>query len=680
MFGLLVAQAVVVALILPLNNIHEDQLKIYFVSFISILILLLSSLNFFLSGQFRFLLNPLLLPLVLIGFWSLLSNGLSMNFYNGFFGAGDRFANTTLLYLSIIFTFIFSTSYLPASYNRKLLSAYMVSIALAALLQILSTYDISPLYKVTPNIFSSGFTNYLAIIEVVLYPLIVMSVISSNSTPIFNFGKAISLSIALKILILLMYAISLASINYFPTTIALTLSIITIVLYRKNLAFKSGQLLAAISMLILVLVLTVLLPLLPIKKIEGKEIFLPYSTSAQITFRSLFNTPYSIVTGNGNGSFGYLYNKYKPADLNATSIWNARFTKSGSEVMDVIVSSGTVGLILFGWLFYELIKLVNLTVQQNLKDKTVLVAGFSILLAFLMMILTNVSVGFFVLLGILLSLLISELKTQASIFRLAKVSIYNNNSANLLSSLSSLLMILIPVFSLYSIYTLVMFISADIATLQASFLQKKGNLALSYQLSHKAAELNPYRDIYHVNLSKSSFLYSDLLITNLSPDNIKDTNKITDLLKISITEAASAAGYNLNTKGTDKYNVSNWEYLATLYSLMGKRIDNSTNHALNALFEAEKLDPSNPLVKFNLATIYMNSGKASETLTYLDKAILLKPDLAILYVKKSEVYETINDLPKAVENYKTALKYTDLGTNDYTHIKTKVDNISSQKY
>src|SRR3989344_2242313 len=77
------------------------------------------------------------------------------------------------------------------------------------------------------------------------------------------------------------------------------------------------------------------------------EIQLSNSTTWSLVKNSISTSPKTAILGSGPGTTGLAYGDIRPADLNKTIVWSLNFDRASSEVANIAIETGIVGLLAF---------------------------------------------------------------------------------------------------------------------------------------------------------------------------------------------------------------------------------------------------------------------------------------------------------------------------------------------
>lgn len=107
---------------------------------------------------------------------------------------------------------------------------------------------------------------------------------------------------------------------------------------------------------------------------------------------------------------------------------------------------------------------------------------------------------------------------------------------------------------------------------------------------------------------------------------------------------------------------------------MTKHSSNQRIEALNCFQKAEKLDPKNPLSKYQKATVLDALERYTEAKAVLEELSQMCPKEAPIHILLGKIYKKIGDLPSAKKHFETAL---DLDPKDTNMVKSLIEKIYS---
>jgi tetratricopeptide (TPR) repeat protein len=193
------------------------------------------------------------------------------------------------------------------------------------------------------------------------------------------------------------------------------------------------------------------------------------------------------------------------------------------------------------------------------------------------------------------------------------------------------------------------------------------NGAQTYADLQKAESLNPYVDLYRVDMSQTNFALANAIAARAKPGkngalnlSAQDRQTIQTLLAQSINEAK--ASVLLSPR-----NARNWEVLASIYRNIDGVAQNALAFSLSAYGQAIQLDPMNPTLRLDVGGIYYITKNYNNAIQYFTDAANLKPDYANAYYNLAIAYRDNNDPVDAlaVANQTVVLLQSNTSSPDY---------------
>jgi tetratricopeptide (TPR) repeat protein len=174
------------------------------------------------------------------------------------------------------------------------------------------------------------------------------------------------------------------------------------------------------------------------------------------------------------------------------------------------------------------------------------------------------------------------------------------------------------------------------------------NATLTYQNLQKAETINPYIDLYRVDLAQINFGLANAIAAQKGPSQASPSGSLTDqdrktiqtLLSQAITEArVSVALSPLSSR--------NWETLASIYRNITGVAQNSITFSLDAYGRAIARDPMNPTLRLNAGGVYYSIKNYELATRFFTDAVNLKPDYANAYYNLAIALRDKGDLANA---------------------------------
>lgn len=417
-----------------------------------------------------------------------------------------------------------------------------------------------------------------------------------------------------------------------------------------------------------------------------KPLILPFETGIQTGFAAISqdtgNVIKSIFLGSGFGTFLSDFTRFKPAAYNANAnLWSFVFFRSSSFALELLATTGLLGLGAFMFLVYKIFKAGSLFLPL----------AVAVIAAFLLPFSFTLIALFFVLLGIFAVVLIHSnpgkfAESEFYLVALRKglfVLKPEGERVNLNDSEKRYSKIL-PIAFFLVILTIVglplfyagRFLVSDL-TFQRSLIAASQNNGLeTYNLQNAAIQMFPYRDIYHRSFSQTNIALANSLASSQAQN--KDASpsaqlqqNITTLIQQSINEGRAAVSISPLTS-------FNWNNLSSIYrSLIGFG-ENADRFAVVTAQQAIALDPNNPQQYVDLGGLFFQLKQYDEAIRQFQIAIQLKQDYANAYYNLGHALEAKNDFPNAVAAYEVVLNLVKDDKENSKKIKAEIDALNKR--
>ncbi|MDO8269735.1 MAG: O-antigen ligase family protein [Candidatus Levybacteria bacterium] len=641
--------------LLFLNQTTEfyEMPKLVFLVVSTMLIAGLWIFSWILKGKVQITRTPLDIPLLLLLGSVLVSTYFSDSRYQSIYGNFPRVHGSAISWVVYILLYFVTVSNLKNMLKIKTFSYVLYGSAVAvALISLLSFFGVYLPFDFarTANFTPSGSTFSTIALLLMLLPLPLLSIVSSN--------KFMPMPIALAVSII--FGVTIALTGSIPTYIALAVVFILCFLITKP--HKNARFRKALPMFLtplVVVALTLVLAYLPfpgnkIQELESaypKEIQLPFSISWKISASAFRDAP---LIGTGPATYLFDFTNYKPLEFNLLEFWNFNFDTAYNEFLQIW---GTLGLL--GLLAAVIVCLVvlnntrrNLSVRHVTEDETfpALVPAFAIgslvgLLLLALHVTTLVS-----LVGTLLVfalLMVSQGRIREKVMSLSmglKASTANDKQFDLLPIIVFVVFVVAAVPVFYQTYTAT---AADYwhrqALLQAT---KSGNLTYTYL--QRAESLNPVIDLYRIDMAQTNFALANAIATQKGPTAENPNGTLTDQDRTTIqTLLSQAINEGRVAVALSPLSARNWEVLAAIYRNITGVAQNALTFSLDAYGRAIQRDPLNPALRISVGGIYYTAGNYDLAIRFFSDAANLKPDNANAYYNLSVALRDKGDLQNA---------------------------------
>ena len=373
------------------------------------------------------------------------------------------------------------------------------------------------------------------------------------------------------------------------------------------------------------------------------------------------------IFGFGQDNFVLAFDKYRSTALNNTQLWSSRFFDSTSELFNILIEQGVLGVLV--WLFF-LGALFYRAFGSKRPDYHGLGALWSVMPAILgAMVLFALypanpvlTLGFWVLLAV----------AGAGLNRADEDIKVKMDDASLPSILSSLAFVVVLVFGLVGGYLLFQKYSGEVYFAQAARLDlsKEENLQAATDLLTRAINTNSHDDRYLNNLGS-------LLLSQVNTE-IKKTSGDQKVIQQRFTNFTDGAIQVAQRMTVDPDNAVGWLNAGTMFeNLIGLRAGADVA-ALDSYRNYTQRAPQDPTGFLRMGSVYLaradlntNAIRTAQTnkqplknekdLTVLinsdyknaesnfKQAVALKPDLATALYNLGVVYERENRLDEATK-------------------------------
>jgi len=355
----------------------------------------------------------------------------------------------------------------------------------------------------------------------------------------------------------------------------------------------------------------------------AQNLRLDYANTRHIALESLKHKP---VVGSGLETFSFAHSLWHDNNFNYSAFWNLRFDKSPSYFLEIIITSGTLGLL--GWLSFVgvLIYLVYKLLAGNKKfakidDQDLFLVflsaslGLGLIFGQIFFAVNTVLLFLFWLVLSLFTVSYSKIfdqekKLSAIINFFARSNKFKNNFFIALMFVC--------------FFGWLIFIGFGARYWIANLFYSKGMNAAIVDDSRaivdikKAAALNPHRYEYDITLSK--------LYLNKGLDDLKNqTDNSVNLVEVRSMFEQSINWGQQAIKTGDKSVVA-YENLSKVYRDVGSYLATANNLAIESLIMAASLEPTNPVLFTEMGKIYFSIGQTEKAAEAYEKSLALKND------------------------------------------------------
>lgn len=608
-----------------------------------------------LKGKVSLSRTPLDVPLLVLLIAVLVSAFFSATRLTAIYGDFPQVNESIIAWAIYILLYFITVTQLRTVRNiRSVLTALYVSGAIVAVVTLLSFFKLYlPFdFAKAPNFTPTGSTFSTIAMMLLLLPLPLVSLLNDDRKYMPVAG-AVVFSILFGLVVILTGSL--------PFSIVLVaLIVITFLISRpqqikRNFGFF---LIPVLTMLVVFFLATFPLPgaLGGIHTLENnfpKEIQLPFPVSWKISASSFRDAPFF---GTGPASYIFNFTAYKPIEYNTLPFWSFSFNAAHDEFLTFL---GTMGI--FGSAALIALSLVILAaarrtlMHQNYEglegeENPVLVIGLALsgIVAVVLLALHSITlVSALVTIFVLAAFMMAQRPVREKLLELSmgiKATTSENRQIDLFPIIIFIVFILLAIPFLFRVSTAVM---ADYYHRQAlNQASKSGTLA--YQYLQKAESLNPYIDLYRVDMAQTNFALANALAAKNGPTKDNPQGSLSDNDKKTIQTLLSQAINEARVSVTlSPRSATNWEVLGSIYRNIAGVAQNALAFSLDAYSNAIQRDPVNPALRVTVGGIYYAAKNYTLATRYFSDAANLKPDYANAYYNLAIALRDGNDLTNA---------------------------------
>lgn len=428
--------------------------------------------------------------------------------------------------------------------------------------------------------------------------------------------------------------------------------------------------LAAVVLIIIGLLIT--LYELFVLKPAGGLLLLPFEVGFQTAFAAISQDTGRVLQGflfgSGFGTFLTDFTRFKqavPFNLD-TTLWSMFFIRSSSFVLELLATTGVIGVASFCFVLFQIIKRVRIKLTR---ENPLFFAMLFVIIASFLLPFSPILQALFILLlalfataeGLLDEQRFFDVELHFVAFKKGIIPLIASplhgltGSAARAEDKSFTRALPVTFFTLFLAAAGIIgffcyrYVYSDIL-FQNSLLAYAANNGLqTYNNQTNAINIFPYRDAYHRIYAQTNLALANNIASQQPRDTAptKETQQtILSLIQQSINSARNATIISPQTS-------LNWQNLSSVYrSLIGFG-KSAEDFAAASSQQAIKLDPNNPQQYINLGGIYYQLARWDDAQQQFQIAINLKPDFANAYYNYGHALESKGDLPNALVYYQS---------------------------
>lgn len=400
-----------------------------------------------------------------------------------------------------------------------------------------------------------------------------------------------------------------------------------------------------------------------------KPLILPFETGFQTAFAAISQDAGRIAQGfffgSGFGTYATDFTRFKQAAYNLNQdLWAFTFFRSSSFVLELLATTGVLGLGAFLFLIIKIFK--EEETRRMRKNVAALSLAPAIISAFILPFSPVIVSLPFVLLALFsvaqgldgrLSHRFFDVELHFVAFKKSLIPLsmapveerVSSQERSLTKFLPVTFLLLFTAFSGILGFFIVRFVASDVI-FQSSLVSAAQNKGLeTYNQQVNAIQLFPYRDAYHRIYSQTNLALANSLAAQQpkgTTPNQQVQQTITTLIQQSINAGRTAVTLSPQS-------VLNWQNLSSIYRSMIGFGQNAQEFAIVSQQQAVFLNPNNPQEYLNLGGIYYQLSQWENAQRQFQIAVNLKPDFSNAYYNLGHALENKGDLQNALVQYET---------------------------
>lgn len=660
------------------TEFYDTPKMIVLIAFV-ILMLTTQTLKYITDGKMVLTVSPIDLLILLLVIVAVISTFTSESYYVSLLGNAPRvYGSLVSLAVAAIFYYLLVNNLKSESDAKPVIYTLVISAIILSLLAILSYFNVKFLpftFTQAPNFSPIGASFSLVALLCLVMPFLVVS---------FKARKAISRGLIISILTL--FAVVIVLIGNWSMYIAGGFSIILSAVFVKTSV--KDKVLLCVPIIVALVIGALSIISLP-GKLGGnvlyqkyqafpREIQLPFDISWSVSISAFRDHPF---WGTGLGSYLFNFTAYKPVIFNSSPYWNVNFDTPYNEYLLVLATLGAVGLIALMVIGFLAISLAA-SVLRSSESAGELKAAISlstivvfILFALHVTTLTSMILSLLVL-GLFFAL--NQHLIRSIYIKLGTIKTSGDDGFTF-DVLPVVLIIVMGILAVVSGYYLINFTRADFHHRRAVVAAAANNIEAAYNQLANAERLNPYNDLYRIDLAQVDFNIANAIAIAKGPTESSPSGSLTDDDKTSIRaflEQSIAASRNATVISPRSAN--NWIVMGSIYRQISGVAQNAIQFALDAYGRAIDRDPLNPVLRLSVGGVYYSIKSYDMAIQFFTDAIKLKADYPNGYYNLSIALRDKGDLTAAqqVAERLVAVLQKDTKSADY---KTATEYLSDLK-
>lgn len=414
-----------------------------------------------------------------------------------------------------------------------------------------------------------------------------------------------------------------------------------------------------------------------------KPVFLPLETGFQTAFAAISQDSGRVIQGllfgAGFGNFGVVFTRFKQAAFNLDpNLWSFTFFRSSSFVLELLATTGILGLLSFFFLIYKVVRERPIFIPLIL----IIAVGFVLPFSFSLQALLFIFLALFVALSGLeeekenrfFDVELQLVALKKGFLTLTPTEEEKSKQGGISKLLPLFIFAIIVAACLGLGFLSTRYLLSNIRFQQSLIAASKNDGNSTYTFQKDALQLFGFSDSYFRVFSQTNLSLASNLVagtSNKTAPNTQTTQTIYALIQQSINAGRQATTLSPQT-------AINWQNLATIYRNLIGFGQNADSFAILSAQQAINLDPNNPNEYINLGGIYYQLSQWDKAQPLFQQAINLKPDFPNAYYNLGHTLIQKGDLKGALAQFQTVKSLVSNDSANLAKINAEIKDLQNQ--
>lgn len=370
------------------------------------------------------------------------------------------------------------------------------------------------------------------------------------------------------------------------------------------------------------------------------------SSSLNVASEVLQENP---LFGVGPNLFSYAWDRFKDSSVNTTVFWRLRFGTASSFATTLVTTTGMLGALTFLAFILSVIG-AGVYYMRSIRWEVVqhryLVASFLGLFFLLFSwFVYPITITIAILTFFALGLFIAHAR-EAQFIPTTSIVIRADSARGFVAALAIIFLMVFGVIGLY--VSSQKYVAAIVYGRGVAAFNADGSVNEAEQYFRRAAEFDTSRDQYYRALAQMSSIKLQRSLANSANQAPED---VRDAFQLALSGAIASAQRATEVHPGDSVN---WRLLGQIYESVIPFVGGAAEAALAAYEQAITRSPDDPVLRDDIARIYISLGDQVKARESLEEAIRLKSDYATAHFRLAQIAALKGNVNEATANTERA--------------------------